>query len=105
MIKSELVAKLAEQTNLTKTDAENVVSTVFKEITKALIKGNRVELRGFGVLSVRERKPRKKRQLKKKFQIIIGTDALIAVLCCSMLKLKKRILFVLIVIIISACLF
>jgi integration host factor subunit beta len=58
MIKSELVTKLAEQTNLTKTDAENVVSTVFKEITKALIKGNRVELRGFGVLSVRERKPR-----------------------------------------------
>lgn len=58
MIKSELVSKLAEQTNLTKTDAENVVSTVFREITKALIQGNRVELRGFGVLSVRERKSR-----------------------------------------------
>ena len=64
MIKSELVAKLAEQTNLTKTDAENVVSTVFKEITKALVKGNRVELRGFGVLSVRERKPRTGRNPK-----------------------------------------
>ncbi len=58
MIKSELVTKLAEQTNLTKTDAENIVSTVFREITKALVQGNRVELRGFGVLSVRERKPR-----------------------------------------------
>ncbi len=58
MIKSELVTKLAEQTNLTKSDAENVVSTLFREITKALVKGNRVELRGFGVLSVRERKPR-----------------------------------------------
>ena len=58
MIKSELVTKLAEQTNLTKTDAENIVTTVFREITKALVKGNRVELRGFGVLSVRERKPR-----------------------------------------------
>ncbi len=58
MIKSELVAKLAEQANLNKSDAERVVSTVFDEITKALIEGNRVELRGFGVLSVRERKAR-----------------------------------------------
>ncbi len=58
MIKSELVAKLAEQTNLNKSDAERVVSTVFNEITKALIDGNRVELRGFGVLSVRERNAR-----------------------------------------------
>ncbi len=58
MIKSELVAKLAEQTNLNKSDAERVVSTVFNEITKALVEGNRVELRGFGVLSVRERNAR-----------------------------------------------
>lgn len=58
MIKSELVAKLAEQANLNKSDAERIVSTVFDEITKALIEGNRVELRGFGVLSVRERKAR-----------------------------------------------
>ncbi len=58
MIKSELVAKLAEQTNLNKSDAERVVSTVFDEITKALVAGNRVELRGFGVLSVRERNAR-----------------------------------------------
>ena len=72
MIKSELVAKLAEQTNLTKTDAENVVSTVFKEITKALVKGNRVELRGFGVLSVRERKPRTGRNPKTGEKISIS---------------------------------
>lgn len=64
MIKSELVAKLAEQTNLNKTDAERVVSTVFDEITKALIGGNRVELRGFGVLSVRARKARQARNPK-----------------------------------------
>lgn len=58
MIKSELIAKLAEQTRLNKTDAERVVTTVFDEISKALIQGNRVELRGFGVLSVRQRQPR-----------------------------------------------
>lgn len=64
MIKSELVSKLSEQTSLSKADADHVVSTVFNEITKALIMGNRVELRGFGVLSVRERNARMGRNPK-----------------------------------------
>ena len=64
MIKSELISKIAEQNNLSKNDAERVVSTVFNEITKALSDGNRVELRGFGVLSVRTRKPRLARNPK-----------------------------------------
>ena len=64
MIKSELIAKIADQNKLSKTDAERVVSTVFNEITKALAAGNRVELRGFGVLSVRTRKPRVARNPK-----------------------------------------
>lgn len=64
MIKSELISKIAEQNNLSKNDAERVVSTVFNEITKALSDGNRVELRGFGVLSVRVRKPRLARNPK-----------------------------------------
>lgn len=58
MIKSELVTKISEQTKLNKADAELVVSTVFNEISKALVDGSRVELRGFGVLSVRERQAR-----------------------------------------------
>lgn len=58
MIKSELVLHIAEKNNLTKADAERVVSTILDTIKEALIKGNRVELRGFGVLSVRNRKPR-----------------------------------------------
>ena len=64
MIKSELVAAVAEKNNLTHTNAERVVSTVFNTITKALINNNRVELRGFGVLSVRQRKPRSARNPK-----------------------------------------
>ena len=64
MIKSELISKLAEQTRLNKADAERVISTVFTEISKALIQGNRVELRGFGVLSVRSRQARTGRNPK-----------------------------------------
>ncbi|MFT7144804.1 MAG: integration host factor subunit beta [Alphaproteobacteria bacterium] len=59
MTKSELIAKLtAQNPSLSTQDIENVVSTIFSEITNALVEGNRVELRGFGAFSVRERSSR-----------------------------------------------
>ena len=64
MIKSELITAVAEENNLTHQNAERVVSTVLNTITKALVNDNRVELRGFGVLSVRRRKPRAARNPK-----------------------------------------
>ena len=64
MIRSELVAKVAEENRLTQANADRVVSTVINTIVKALVNDNRVELRGFGVLSVRHRKPRAARNPK-----------------------------------------
>lgn len=64
MIKSELVRKIAALNNLKKTDSERLVTTIFETITNALAEGNRVELRGFGVLSVRTRKARMARNPK-----------------------------------------
>ena len=59
MIKSELIAMLAEENpHLYQRDVERVVSTVFDTITEALAEGNRVELRGFGAFSVKERESR-----------------------------------------------
>lgn len=59
MTKSELIAKLTGQNpSLSAQDVENVVNTIFSEITNALVEGNRVELRGFGAFSVRERSSR-----------------------------------------------
>lgn len=59
MIKSELVAKLAENhPNLLHKDAERIVSTIFDEIALALSRGDRVELRGFGAFSVKVRPSR-----------------------------------------------
>ena len=59
MTKSELIARLAEQNpSLYHRDLEHLVNTVFETITKALEDGDRVELRGFGAFSVRERKAR-----------------------------------------------
>ena len=59
MTKSELIARLAEQNpSLYHRDLEQLVNTIFETITKALEDGDRVELRGFGAFSVRERKAR-----------------------------------------------
>jgi len=59
MIKSELIAKLAnENPHLTQKDVERVVSVIFDRMTEALVEGGRVELRGFGAFSVRERPAR-----------------------------------------------
>ncbi len=64
MIKSELIAKIAKKNNLSLIDAGRVVECVFSTITKALAAGNRVELRGFGVLSVRQHKEKMGRNPK-----------------------------------------
>lgn len=59
MTKSELILKLAEMNpHLYQSHAEQIVDTIFEEITKALATGSRVELRGFGAFSVKQRKSR-----------------------------------------------
>ncbi|MAU41388.1 MAG: integration host factor subunit beta [Kordiimonas sp.] len=59
MIKSELIARLAEANpHLFQRDVERIVNTVFEEISNALADGNRVELRGFGAFSVKHRPAR-----------------------------------------------
>jgi integration host factor subunit beta len=44
--------------HLYQSHAEQIVDTIFEEITKALSTGSRVELRGFGAFSVKQRKSR-----------------------------------------------
>ena len=59
MIKSELVQRLAEANpHLDQRDVAGTVTAIFNEIAAALARGDRVELRGFGVLSVRQRDAR-----------------------------------------------
>ncbi|HZL58739.1 MAG TPA: integration host factor subunit beta [Stellaceae bacterium] len=56
MTKSELIQRLAERNpHLYQRDVERIVSTVFDEISAALSRGDRVELRGFGAFSVKRR--------------------------------------------------
>jgi DNA-binding protein HU-beta len=59
--KTELIAQVAEKTNMTKKDATQAVDAVFESITEALRSGDKVQLIGFGNFEVRERAARKGR--------------------------------------------
>ncbi|MBE9603460.1 integration host factor subunit beta [Acetobacteraceae bacterium H6797] len=59
MTKSELIASLASANpHLRLQDVERIVATIFDEISAALARGDRVELRGFGAFSPRKRDAR-----------------------------------------------
>ena len=56
MIKLDIISEVVTKTGITKTKAEAAVDTVFEGMKKALSQGDRIELRGFGVFTVRPRK-------------------------------------------------
>ncbi len=56
VIKLDLINEVVTKTGVTKTKAEMAVETVFESMKKALSHGDRIELRGFGVFTVRPRK-------------------------------------------------
>lgn len=59
MIRSELIQKIADENpHLYQRDVERIVNTIFEEIVSALSRGDRVELRGFGAFSVKQRDAR-----------------------------------------------
>ncbi len=59
MNKSQLIMRLAAQNpHLVHREAERLVNTIFETIAAALARGDRIELRGFGSFTVKERAPR-----------------------------------------------
>jgi integration host factor subunit beta len=54
MNKSQLIEALAKDQNMALKKAEEVVNTVFGEMEKALIRGERVEIRGLGSFKVKQ---------------------------------------------------
>jgi len=73
MIRSELVQKLCSDfPDLTQREVENVVSAIFEAITDQLAKGGRIELRGFGAFSTREREARTGRNPRTGEAVAVG---------------------------------
>ena len=56
MIKVDLVNQIVVRTGVSKTKAEQAVDTIFASMKNALKRDDRIELRGFGVFSVKPRK-------------------------------------------------
>ena len=61
MNKTELVAKMAEKSGLTKKDAEKAVNAFFASVEDALVADDKVQIIGFGTFEVKERSARKGR--------------------------------------------
>ena len=78
MIKSELVDRIsAQNTHLYRQDAEKIVNTIFSEITAAMARGDRVELRGFGVFFVKFREGRTGRNPRTGALVSVGRKAVV----------------------------
>ena len=58
MNKTELVAAVADKSDITKKDAEKIVSAVFDTITESVANGEKVQIVGFGTFEQRIRKER-----------------------------------------------
>ncbi len=59
MTRSQLILRLAQQhPYLDHQVVERIVKTIFEKISEALARGERIELRGFGSFTVKERAPR-----------------------------------------------
>ena len=70
MNKAELVAAVAEKTGFTKKDAEIAVNAFVGSGEEALVKGEKVQLIGFGTFETRERKARQGRNPRKPEEVI-----------------------------------
>jgi len=72
MIKSELIQRIATRNGrLYQRDVETIVGTILDEITSALSRGDRVELRGFGAFSVKKRDARTGRNPRTGEQVAV----------------------------------
>jgi integration host factor subunit beta len=77
MTKSELIARIGQlNPHLLHRDVERIVGTIFDEISLALARGDRVELRGFGAFSVKKREARQGRNPRTGDTVSVSSKAI-----------------------------
>ena len=74
MNKTELIASVAQKTELTKKDAEKAVKAVFDTVAEELAAGGKVQVIGFGTFEVRERAARTGRNPQTGKEITIAAS-------------------------------
>jgi len=90
MTKKDLVLKISDETQLKQIDVKKVVQKVFDHIISALEKGEKIELRNFGVFKIKQRKARTGRNPKKPEQVVPVPPRRVVVFKPG-LEMKKRI--------------
>ncbi len=58
MTKKDIILKVSDDTNLKQTDVKRIVQKTFDHMIEALVRGEKIELRNFGVFKIKERKSR-----------------------------------------------
>ncbi len=58
MTKKDIVLRISDETNIKQIDVKKVVQKTFDAIVDSLVRGEKVELRNFGVFKVKERRSR-----------------------------------------------
>ena len=58
MTKKDIVLKISDATNLKQIDVKKVVQSTFDYITEALVRGEKIELRNFGIFKLKQRRSR-----------------------------------------------
>ena len=86
MNKTELIAAVAAKTGLTKKDAEKVVNATIDSITESLVKGDKVNVSGFGIFEVKAREARVGRNPRTKETIQIPATKIPAFKASKTLK-------------------
>jgi nucleoid DNA-binding protein len=71
MTKKEIAAKVATRTGITNKQAVTIIDDLLGKIKEGLIDGEKIEVRGFGVLKIRYTKQKIARNLKSNTEIII----------------------------------
>ena len=71
MNKTELIVITAEQTGMTKKDTERCINAAIDAITASLVKGEKVQLSGFGTFEIKDRESRLGRNPRTKEEIEI----------------------------------
>ena len=71
MIKADIVNRVADATDVPRVKAAQAVDTIIDAMKQALSEGKRIELRGFGVFQVRDRKKGVGRNPKTGIEVVI----------------------------------
>lgn len=58
MTKKDIILKVSDETNLKQTDVKKIVQKTFDYMIEALVRGEKIELRNFGVFKIKQRKSR-----------------------------------------------